>query len=196
MIDVAKFQEAVTGPLFFGSLPSWQAKPLQLLTEAGVRRNRSINDIAYALATAYWESGRFKHKEEIGRGRGRDYGESVLVIRGQRETYYGRGYVQLTWLRNYSLMSLILTEVLGKEIDLVNNPDLAARPEISIEIIWEGMIRGTFTGKNLADYISRDHANFVSARRIINGTDKANKIASIAEKFRDALQASLLPMAA
>ena len=38
--------------------------------------------LAYVLATAFWESGRFKHREEIGKGASRDYGESLLLIRG------------------------------------------------------------------------------------------------------------------
>ncbi len=109
-----------------------------------------------------------------------------MVYRGQRQTYYGRGYVQLTWLVNYARMSTLLTLEFGKEIDLVSNPELAV--EYSIPIIWEGMIRGTFTGKNFADYIKPGSVDYVNARRIINGTDKAQEIADIARQFENALK--------
>lgn len=45
---------------------------------------------------------------EIGEGRGRDYGQPCLLIRGQTAVYFGRGFVQLTWLANYARMSVRL----------------------------------------------------------------------------------------
>ena len=47
---------------------------------------------------------------------------------------------------------------------------------------------GEFTGKALKDYIrTGSFAEYVNARRIINGTDKAQKIARYAEAFAKAL---------
>jgi hypothetical protein len=40
----------------------------------------------------------------------------------------------------------------------------------------------------LSDYIGNGRRDYVSARRIINGTDRAKEIAAIAEKFRTALR--------
>ena len=184
---MSRFHDYLAQQLFRGSLPDWQKRPVDLLVAEGLRRQRSQQDAAYVLATAYHETGRFKYMEEIGEGSGRDYGESVLVIRGKREVYYGRGFVQLTWLRNYAVMSSALTLSLGREIDLVSNPGEVTKPEIASLVIWEGMIRGMFTGKNLADYIQQGSVDYVNARRIVNGTDRAQEIAEYAKKFEHAL---------
>lgn len=187
-MSLQPFFEAVTGPLFFGSLPKWQSQPMERLIDEGTRRKRCIEDIAYALATGYHETQRWKYDSEIGEGRGHDYGEAIWLIRGVRVAYYGRSDVQLTWLQNYSKMSVFLSMEHGRPINLVNKPDLATEPEYSALIMWEGMIRGMFTGKNLADYIQEGSVDYVGARRIINGTDKAKKIAGYARQFEAALQ--------
>jgi len=181
------FHERVAETLFYGSLPSWQREPLDRLLDEGLRRGRSIQDIAYVTATAYHETARFKYDHEIGEGRGHDYGEPIWLIRGMRVAYYGRSATQLTWLRNYAKMSLFLTLEHGREIDLVNKPDLATEPDMSALIIWEGMIRGMFTGHNLADHIRPGAVDYVGARRIVNGTDRAAQIAGYAELFEEAL---------
>ncbi len=175
------FYEKVAAELYRGSLPSWQKEPLDRLIDEGLARERTMEETAYVLATAHHETARFKYMEEIGEGAGRDYGEPLLIIRGKWVKYHGRGFVQLTWLRNYALMSWYLG------IDLVNEPDKAKDPAIAAKIIWEGMIRGHFTGTNLADYINGEAVDYVSARRIVNGTDKADLIAGYAKTFESAL---------
>jgi hypothetical protein len=45
-----------------------------------------------------------------------------------------------------------------------------------------------FTGKKLADYITKNRVDYVGARRIINGTDRAKLVAGYARAFRDALK--------
>lgn len=184
------FSKHVTPTLFYGSLPEWQAEPMRRIIAEGARRKRPLAQIAYVLATGYHETSRWRYDEEIGRGRGRDYGEPIWLIRGKRVTYHGRGDTQLTWLHNYSKMGIFLTLEHGRPIDLVSKPDLATEPEYSSLIIWEGMIRGMFTGKNLADYIRPGAVDFVNARRIVNGKDKARRIADQAEKFLSALEAA------
>lgn len=184
----APFYAAVTNRLFRGSLPEWQQLPLDRIVDEGVARGRSVEDTAYVLATAYHETGRFKHMEEIGRGEGKAYGEPVpLMGTGSRVThqavYYGRGFVQLTWLQNYAAMSVYAG------VDLVGKPDRAAEPEVAAKVLWEGMIRGTFTGKNLADYINDGGVDYVGARRIVNGTDRDDLIAGYARQFEAALAA-------
>lgn len=189
-MNIDKFCNQIAAELFYGSLPGWQREPVLRILEEGQRRQRSPEDIAYVLATAYHETERFKWDEEIGRGRGRDYGRSMLLMRGHSVTYHGRGYVQLTWLDNYAKMSVFLTEEHGRPVNLVSDPDLAKRPEFASLIIWEGMTRGMFTGKNLADYINDDARDFVGARRIVNGIDKAELIAGYAHRFLAALEAA------
>lgn len=182
------FYDAVAQSLFKGSLPSWQREPLDGLLNEALRRDRRVEDCAYVMATAYHETARFKYTHEIGEGQGHDYGEPIWLIRDVRVAFFGRGATQITWLRNYAKMSIFLTLEHGREIDLVNNPDLAVEPEMSSMIIWEGMIRGMFTGKNLIDYINDDGVDYVGARRIVNGTDKAEQIKDYAIQFEDALR--------
>lgn len=85
--------------------------------------------------------------------------------------YYGRGYTQLTHLFNYKLYSRILA------IDLVANPDLALRKDIAMFILFHGSVNGTFTGYRLGHFIGVHKADFYNARKVINGLDKAGKIA-------------------
>ena len=86
------------------------------------------------------------------------------------------GYVQLTWDYNYKKAGNLLG------VDLVSNPEFALRPSIAAQIIVRGMSEGWFTGKKLSDF-----TDFVSMRRIVNGTDKAALIADYARKFENAL---------
>lgn len=89
--------------------------------------------------------------------------------------YWGRGFVQLTWKTNYAKYS----ELLG--IDLVKNPDRASEPAIACFVLVHGFRTGAFTGKRLKDYIRADKYDPVGARRCINGTDAARKIADICD---------------
>ena len=101
--------------------------------------------------------------------------------------YYGRGYVQLTWPGNY--------KTIGKAIgyDLYHNPDLALEPNIAYSVMSYGMRHGSFTGARLAQHINDKKCDYVEARRIINGTDCAEKIAGYAAKFERILAASIIP---
>lgn len=182
------FYDHVTPRLFYGSLPKWQKEPLDQLIDEGERRNRRVEDIAYVLATAYHETGRFKYDEEIGKGEGHPYGERIWLARNTPVTYHGRGFVQQTWLSNYAKMSIDLSLEFRTEIDLVNKPEIAATPEIASLIIWMGMIKGSFTGKNLRDYINDAGVDYVEARRIVNGLDKATQIAGYAQEFEAGLR--------
>jgi len=95
--------------------------------------------------------------------------------------YRGRGYCQITGRNNYSKFS----DLLG--IDLVANPDLALTDEVAGRIITIGMRDGIFTGKRLGDYFTSNGSDWVTARRIINGLDRANDIAGYGKKFYTAL---------
>lgn len=108
--------------------------------------------------------------------------------------YYGRGYVQLTWKENYEKAD----RELGLGGTLNSNLDRALEPEIAAKIMVKGMQEGWFAGDpsgrhTLARHLGEGNtgtvAQFTSARRIINGTDKAAEIADKAIKFQAALQA-------
>jgi predicted chitinase len=99
--------------------------------------------------------------------------------------YCGRGRVQLTWKNNYAKAG----NALG--VPLVTQPDLALKPDIAAQIMVRGMEEGWFTGKAMKHILPTARpavlGEFVAARAIINGKDKANKIAGYAMEFQKAL---------
>jgi len=140
--------------------------------------------LAYILATTRGEVGSaMQPVPEVGRGKGRAYGKPAP----NRQTYYGRGFVQLTWQRNYRAMG----DLLG--VDLVSRPDLALDHKIAAQIIVKGMKRGMFTGKALSTYISGERCDFFNARRIINGTDRAQEFAASAQTYLMVIEAAVIP---
>jgi len=137
--------------------------------------------LAYILATTRGEVGSaMQPVREVGRGKGRAYGKPAP----NGQTYYGRGFVQLTWQRNYRAMG----DLLG--IELVSSPDLALDRQIAAQILVKGMKRGMFTGKALSTYISGDRCDFLNARRIINGMDRASEFARFAANYLKAITAA------
>ena len=75
----------------------------------------------------------------------------------------------------------------GKRKILYRKPDLAMVTKNAVVIMFDGMAEGWFTGKKLSDYIHGKTCDYVNARRIINGTDKASTLAGYATKFEAAL---------
>lgn len=189
--NIERLYQEVTPKLFKGSLPGRQREAVTRLVSMGLDMGATVHAMAYVLATGYWESTRFLVTSEVGKGAGRDYGRPVLIIRGRSETYFGRGWVQLTWIRNYALLSAVLSAYLGRPVDLVGNPALAESPEYACLITWLGMRDGLFTGVGLSRFFppGKGH-DYVGARAIINGNDKAVQIADIALDFERALRAA------
>lgn len=150
--------------------------------------------LAYILATVRAEVGldmapvreSFAASDREARIRlaGRDYARSAGEY---GHAYYGRGYVQLTWLHNYRKQS----RKLG--IDLVQFPDKALETGVATRILVEGMLDGDFNGEGhgLAHYINEDKRDFIEARRTVNGLDRAGEIAGYARRFLTAIQAGL-----
>jgi predicted chitinase len=89
--------------------------------------------------------------------------------------YYGRGYVQLTWDYNYEKYSKLVCK------DLLAHPELALEPDIGLFVLVHGFKTGAFTGRKISDYINVHVTDFVKARYCINGQDKAQKIAKLAQ---------------
>lgn len=143
--------------------------------------------LAYVLATAYHETGRFKWLREIWRptaAQKRYEGRADLgnTVKGDGKRFMGRGLIHITDRRNYADWS----QRLG--VDLIGHPELAEQLDHASCILVEGMVKGTFTGKKLQDFINSDQRDFLAARRIVNGNDKAALIAGYAEKFAAALE--------
>lgn len=137
--------------------------------------------VAYVLATA-WHEARFRPIGEIGKGKGKPYGKPGKYGQAQ----YGRGLVQLTWDANYEWAD----KALGLQGALLANFDLALEPDIAVKILVRGMEEGAFTGKSLSDYLTDGTLQqFINARRIVNGTDRASMIADHAVRFQTGLKA-------
>lgn len=146
--------------------------------------------LAYMLATQYWETARaMQPVREFGRGRDRPYGAPS----GRwRQIFFGRGDVQLTWEKNYAKADAELRRrgFLRGDENLVENADLALRPDIAAAIMVLGMCEGWFTGRKLADYFTDGAADWIGARAIVNGRDKAAQIAAYAKEFLTAIDAA------
>jgi hypothetical protein len=147
---------------------------------------------AYMLATVKHECAEtWRPVEEYGKGAGHPYGvaETVIDSNGtpRQNTYYGRGYVQLTWKDNYEAIGAAI----GMRDDLMIKPELALVPDTAFRIMSYGMRDGTFTGKRLATYINATGADYKNARRIINGTDQAERIAGYARQLETILLANI-----
>ena len=172
-----------------------------LVSEFDKDKSISYPQAAYMLATTWHETATTMLPiEEYGKGKGRTYGtwfknslgKLYSFIDGLKKVaylfddyphlYYGRGYVQLTWWANYDKAS----NKLG--YDYTQNPDLVMKKEHAVKILITGMKEGWFTGRKLSDYISGNKKDYVNARRIINGMDKAQKIANEAVIFERALR--------
>ena len=148
--------------------------------------------LAYCLATFNWETAhtmrpiderggdayfnkRYNPLNKVGKMLGNtNTGDGAL--------YHGRGYVQLTGRNNYARAKKLTG------IDLINEPDRAKEPELAYQIAIQGMTDGWFTGRKLANYFVGDTADYFNARKIINGTDQADKIADIARGYSEILR--------
>lgn len=130
-------------------------------------------ELAYLLATVMHETAfTMQPIKEMG---------SPAYFRTKRYApkWIGRGLIQITWKYNY------------EKFGIENDPDSALKWPVSLDIAFRGMIFGMFTGKKLSDYIKPGKApDFVGARRIINGTDRARLIAGYANSYLDALTQS------
>src|SRR5690606_37964715 len=166
----------ITGPLYKAQVDTING----LLAAASHWR---LSWLAYGFATACHEARR-KPIEGWGEGKGRPYCKPGK----QGQSQLGRGLVQLTWDRNYWWAD----KALGLGGSLLANFIRALEPEIATAILVKGMETGAFTGKGLADYLPDrlgTPAQYREARRIINGTDRAEMIAGYAERFQAALEA-------
>jgi|GEM_PF-5775780 len=144
--------------------------------------------VAYFLATCKWETWHtFEPISERGAeaSLNQKYGGRLGNTEpGDGYRYRGRGYVQLTGRENYRKVGGRLAPAVGLEAD----PDLALTPDVAYQIAAGGMRGGWFTGKKLATYDKNGVLDYYNARRIINGTDRAADIKTIAEALEPLLR--------
>ena len=184
-MDRARFYAALRrrdSGVFGTSLTQAQVDRLEaILTRLDAKRIE-LAQAAYILATAYHESDRFRTMEEYASGAAYE-GRATLgnTQPGDGKRFKGRGFVQITGRRNYTDWA----KRLG--VDLVGNPALAARIDHATTILIDGMMLGAFTGRKLPDYVIGTKKDYVGARRVVNGTDRATMIAGYAQAFEKAL---------
>jgi putative chitinase len=191
MNDTAFFN-AIRKSLFGGAMTQGQVDGVSVILD--VFAGADPRWTAYALATAFLETDRtmqpikeyggeayFKRRYDINGSNPNKARELGNVKPGDGAKYAGRGFVQLTGRDNYARAEKALN------VPLINQPDLAMKPETAALIMYRGMVEGWFTGKKLAQYFDHDTTDWTNARRIINGLDKAQLIASYARTYHAAL---------
>lgn len=157
--------------------------------------------MAYCLATDYHESnhtmqpihelGGAKYLAKYDTGRLAAALGNTPEADGDGIKWAGRGKPQITGHRNYEHADRRLHElgILGAGESLLADPDLALRGDVASACLVFGMLEGWFTGKTLNHYLPAraTPAQFANARRIVNGTDRAQVIAGYAAAFQTAL---------
>jgi hypothetical protein len=172
-----------------------QANISLILRECNFYDTGDKSHIAYVLASAHWESLLGLQMTEMASGDAYQ-GRLGNTAPGDGRRYKGRGFVQITGRDKYTFYTRHLSKT-RLQIDLVNNPEQAACPDIAAMIIAHGMHTGSYTGASLAKFGVDGSFNFFDARAIANG-DKNRKepgasdtngsaIAGIAQAYRDAM---------
>jgi len=194
-IDRKAFFDSIRNGIFHGRLKQSQVDGLNVILDAWEATGlQDLRWLAYILATVAIETGmRYQPIREIGThayftrlydilgqnpARARTMGNTAA---GDGARYRGRGFVQITWKNNYARYRDEVEKLFG--VDILEDPDAALRPDVAAYILIDGMVKGAFTGKKLADFFNAHTTDWRNARRIINGLDKADLIASIAKEF-------------
>ena len=186
-MDRKAFYDAVRGEI---NLTTQNVSGFEKVLEHMEGRGTPINDGAYALATAFWETAQTMQPVR----------EAYWLSEAWRKKnlryypWYGRGLIQTTWRDNYRRIAIAM----GLPADtFLKNPDLLLEWEYAIPAMFVGMETGLYTGKSFDDYIDdldesdeEDLREFINARRIVNGTDKARQIGKLALAFDRGLKAA------
>lgn len=198
-MSTQQFYDAVR-PLFGGKLKQSQVDGLAILVDATAHLKLSYR--AYLLATAQWETAHTMQpvretlastdalavsRLDTAFSKGRLKGVSKPYWRRDADgkAWFGRGYVQLTHKFNYERASKLTG------VDLVADPSKAMIPAVAAKILVDGSVDGMFTGKRLSTYLDGPAPDYVRARAVINGSNKATEIAKLARSYEAALR--LLP---
>jgi putative chitinase len=184
--------------------------------EASFRSRTSLTQFAYMLGTAFHETAcvmqpiqeygnaaYFKRMYDLKGSRPKVAKALGNIQPGDGAKFPGMGYVQCTGRGNARKATKRLRElgVIGQDIDFEKTPELLMRPDLAAAVMFIGMEEGWFTGLDVDDIIDDridgdEHADFLRARRIINGTDRAERIAMHASAFLKALIAASKPIPA
>lgn len=195
-----------TRPLFGGRLSQGVVDGMSRIVARGLEMGMSRPDLAYVLATIFHETAQWMQPIREGARRyGRKYSDAAAkravasihakgIIRTNyalpagpyKQSYYGRGLVQITWYANYKKF----TDLLGIPLD--KNPDLALDWDTALSIAFIGMRDGMFTKYSLDEVPDEmsEPAFDRTDRLIINGDARKNgdRVASHAAVFWKALE--------
>lgn len=159
-------RRTVTG----GHLSAKQVDGLnRIMAEWERRKLTDLRWLANILAQSFWESDRTW--QPILESGGKAYLQSKAYY-----PYIGAGLIQVTWRANYQKFGA------EKPKDLLGWP-------IALRALFDGMIDGLFTKHKLADFFNATKNDPIGARKIVNGTDRAEEIAAIHRHIHEALTA-------
>lgn len=171
MINRTTFFAYIRRAPFGGSLKQSQVDGVTKILDEWDRRGLEDDRfLAYMLATTFHETG--GKMQPVREGGGEKYLKSKKYY-----PWVGEGLVQVTW------------EINARKFGATKPGQLMTWP-IALKALFDGSLKGMFTGKKLSDYFNESTDDPIGARRIINGTDKARLIASYHKNFIDALNAS------
>jgi predicted chitinase len=195
------FFDAVRASVFGGRLDEGQVAGMETILDAWAERPVAGDSrwLAYMLATAFHETAATMQpvretlaasdaaaaaRLESAWTRGRLGSVKTPYWRADADgkCWFGRGLVQLTHKANYITMSV------ETGIDLVAEPGRAMEPDVAVAILFAGMEKGLFTGKRLSDYFRDGRSDWINARRIINGLDRAADVAVLGRHFLKAIE--------
>lgn len=198
--DAGAFFDALRRNGLLGTLDQSEVNGINnMLTEFGLA-DWPISYAAYGLATAFHETGgKMQPIKEWG---GDAYFFRMYDMHGARPQvakrlgntqpgdgvkFAGRGLPQTTGRANYEKAK----DFLG--VDCIANPDLLLDPKTAAKWMVHAMKIGLFTGRKISDDLPRTgpatQHQFMMTRDVINGSDKAVKIAIEAMSFQQALTA-------
>lgn len=166
--DRETYFDSVRHTLFGGSMTEGQVMGQEALLLVWETKEPSadLRHAAYSLATTKHETANeMLPIIEFGKGQGMSYG---VPDQQTGQTYYGRGFVQLTWRENYAFATSQLK--LGGNDDLEWHADRALDPKIAAAVLYAGMLEGWFRPPNALPLFFSDVADDAyGAREIVNG---------------------------
>ena len=185
-MNKAKFYETIRDKI---NLTTQNVFGFEMHLDYAHRRQVKLQKLKYILATSYWETGGLMTPVVEAHWLSENWRKRNL----RYYPWHGRGLIQTTWEDNYKKVDDMLV-LKGK---LMEHPELLLNWQYALPALFIGMETGLYTKKKLDDFIddkdesdAEDRREMINARRIVNGTDKAAKIAELGLLFEKALKAA------
>ncbi|MCX2697059.1 chitinase [Ochrobactrum chromiisoli] len=191
---------------FGGRLTQGQIDGIHAILAESEKRRVSDEDTAYMLATAFHETGgkmqpirenlNYTTAEKIRKTWPTRFKTNASAEPFVRKAQKLANYVYGGRLGNtapndgWIYRGDGLPQLTGKD----NFEKFGVKPGMSlltsVRVMFDGMIKGMFTGKKLSDYFNDGIDDPIGARAIVNGTDKAKLIAGYHKNFLDSIVAA------